>query len=262
MSDTKFSIVTQIKNQEIRIYEWMLYHLKEGFDTFIIFDDFSEDGSVDEIKRFKKDNKNCLVIIEQTDGIGGSYNIEQCKNSESYGGDITFTDRLIRSYSKGVKISYELNNYSICAIIDVDEFLVSNSEKKITEILEENFIGDVEQIFVYNFDVLDNYKLEMNLTTQEEYYYRWKFADMDEHSVWRTRSKSIINCLNSQNYIVLNMHNYYHPDYVKSVEFRDYQNLRLHHYRKPNLPSGGSIGFEVDNTIKIKMGKISDGSGV
>jgi hypothetical protein len=47
-------IITQLKNQEERIYEWMYYHHTQGFDSFIIFDDFSEDNSVEEIRNFSK----------------------------------------------------------------------------------------------------------------------------------------------------------------------------------------------------------------
>jgi len=161
----------------------------------------------------------------------------------------------MRSFSRGVKISYELNNNSICAILDGDEYLVSNSEKKITEILEENFIDDIEQIYVFNFDVLDDYEYKKNITSQEKDYYRWKLSDVDNHPLWRTRCKSIIRCLNYQNYPVISMHHYYDPKYAKNFEFRDYENLRLHHYRKPNLPSNGSIGYEIDNIIKNKMKK-------
>lgn len=39
----KHVMITQIKNQEERIFDWLFYHHKEGIDSFIIFDDFSEE---------------------------------------------------------------------------------------------------------------------------------------------------------------------------------------------------------------------------
>ena len=36
----KYVIITQIKNQEDRVYDWIKYHHEQGFDSFVIFDDF------------------------------------------------------------------------------------------------------------------------------------------------------------------------------------------------------------------------------
>lgn len=47
----KYVIITQVKNQEHRIYDWMKYHHSEGFDSFVIFDDYSDDNTVLEIER-------------------------------------------------------------------------------------------------------------------------------------------------------------------------------------------------------------------
>jgi hydroxymethylpyrimidine pyrophosphatase-like HAD family hydrolase len=254
-------IITQLKNQEERIYEWMYYHNLQGFDTFIIFDDYSEDNSVEEIKKFSEKFPEVKIILSMTDGVGGSYNKEQCKNSESYGGDISFHRRLNRSYTQGNKIAKEIDYESICAIIDVDEFLFSDSDLKVVDILHDIFqSSNYKQIKVINFDMLDNYDLQRNIIKNNiDNLQVWSYQDLDNNNLWRTRSKCIIKSKEiDQITFVHDVLNGQFPTKVVESETyieRNYQNLRLLHFRKPNLPTK-KISFIRDENVINKFKKI------
>jgi len=243
-------IITQIKNQEERVYDWILYHFKEGFDTFIFFDDFSQDSTISEIKRFEEDF-GVKVYLYQTDERGRSYSINESKYSETYGSDDNLNNRIRRSYTKGNDFVKSVNPEAICCFLDVDEFLVTNENKKVTEVVKEIFEKEkCNQIFIYNFDILHDYKLEKNLIHKNENYYRWDFNDVNSHSVWKDRKKCIT--FSKSTGIVFSVHEINKVDGL-SFESRDYNKLRMHHFRIPNLPNSSSIKFVLDNTVKEKM---------
>lgn len=135
----KNCIITQAKDQSFRLKDWILYHKEEGFDTIIYFDDYSEDNSVEVMKNISS-KYNINIIINYSDNIGNRKTKQEMTNSNSYGGDISINNRLIRSYNTGLKIARGLNTDSICAIIDVDEFLVSNCDKKVVDVISDMMI--------------------------------------------------------------------------------------------------------------------------
>lgn len=244
------ALISQIKNQEERVYDWMLYHFKEGFDTFVFFDDFSEDNTPNEIRRFEKDH-GAIVKLYLTDERGRNYTIQESKNSETYGFDINLNRRIVRSYTKGNQIVKETNPKAICAFLDVDEFLVTNHDKKVTDVIKEIFEEKkCTQLIVINFDVLHNYNLEKQFIYKNEEYLRWDFKDVEDHKVWRDRCKCIAMCETIND--VYGVHEINKRDEFSFV-FRDYNRLRMHHYRIPNLPNSQTISFVRDNTIKDKM---------
>lgn len=243
-------IISQIKNQEERVYDWMFYHYKEGFDTFIFFDDFSQDGTITEIQKFKN-NFNINLQIHETDEKGLMYSVEQSKNSEIYGQDNGLHRRIVRSYTQGNKIVKSVNPDAICSFLDVDEFLVTDENKKVSEVVRDVFIEmECTQIFIYNFDIKYDYHLEKNLIYKNENYYRWDFNDVDNHTIWKDRKKCITISKSTNN--VLSMHEINKEDDF-SFQQRNYSKLRIHHFRIPNLPMSQSIKFVLDNTIKEKM---------
>ena len=125
-SDKKHCIIFQSKNQEQRLLSWILYHKYQGFDKFIYFDDFSEDCSIDVANNLKNKYHIDLTILK-TDGVGSTYNLEQTKNSNLYGG-MNFVNRIIRSYNTGIDLLKTMNisEDSFVAFLDIDEFLVSD----------------------------------------------------------------------------------------------------------------------------------------
>ena len=244
----KYVIITQIKNQEDRVYDWIKYHHEQGFDSFVIFDDFSEDGTVQEIKKAENE-LNINLILNNTDGIGGTYNIDNCKNSESYGHDSSFHDRICRSYTKANQIVKDVNPEAICVAIDVDEFLISDSDQKLTTIIENYFNSKkCKQILVFNFDVKHDYNLEKGFLYKNSFT-RWDYNDLDNDETWKTRCKSIVISKHLDK--VTFVHYLINPRPPETYECREYMNLRMLHFRIPNLNSN-NIKFVNDQ----KMDKI------
>jgi hypothetical protein len=251
-------IITQLRNQEDRIYEWLKYHSNEGFDSFIIFDDFSEDASLSEIRRFENDFSWISVKVLKTDGIGGMYSVEQCKNSESYGQDTSLHSRLFRSYDIGNQIVKKVNPAAICAIIDVDEFLITEGEDRITDILKAIF-GEkkCDQLQVVNFDVMDDYHLEKGFIKKNiENFKFWDDADVNNHAIWKNRFKCIVKSgsvdgVATVHHILDNLKN---KDVNNFIE-RDYRKLRMIHFRKPNLPHSDGIKYVHNSKLIDKLNK-------
>jgi glycosyltransferase involved in cell wall biosynthesis len=246
----KYVIITQIKNQEDRVFEWMVYHMNQGFDSFIIYDDGSEDKTIEEINKFILEFPKIKVFIEKTDGIGSSYNINQCKNSEFYGTDKSLNDRITRSYTKGNQIANKINNESICAFIDVDEFLLTEENKKVVDIIENIFNkNNIMQICIVNFDVKDNYFLKKNFIKENlEYFEYWNDECVNLHPIWKNRVKCVVKSKFVKN--ISFVHNIVEntPNHTYYVE-RDYNKLRMLHFRKPNLPNSSEIKFVKNNLI-------------
>ena len=237
-----YTIITQLKNQDKRVYDWMKYHYREGFDSFILFDDSSEDNTIVEIQRFKNDFSDCYVSINMTDGIGRQHSIDNCSNSNSYLFDTELSDRILRSVNKGLEIVKEINPNSVCVVIDVDEFLLTDENDKIVNVIssiykENNISNDnVYQICVFNFDVKDDYNLEKGFLTKN-IFLRWDYDSMDNHPNYRCRHKSMVIAKRLEK--IRFIHYLRGPDIVPttdihSVDFRDYRRLRMIHFRKPN----------------------------
>ncbi len=262
-------VITQLKNQEERIFEWLYYHKSQGFDTFIIFDDFSEDNSIGEIKSFSEQFPDVSIILSNTDGVGGTYNKNQCMDSNSYGYDNSFHQRLNRSYTNGNNIVKNFNPEAICAIIDVDEFLFTDSDLKVVDILQDIFQSSgCKQIKVINFDILDNYNLQRNIIKNNiDNLQVWSYEDLDNNGLWRNRSKCIIKSKEvNQITFVHDALNGQFPNQQIDIwsgethTERDYQKLRLLHFRKPNLPTN-EISFTKDENIINKFKNILNYGG-
>jgi len=243
-------IITQLKNQSERIYDWLFYHKNEGFDSFIIFDDFSEDDTINEINKFKEDY-NANIILKNTDEKGHNYSLLESKNSESYAHDGALNDRIKRSYTAGNNIVKSINPNAVCCFIDVDEFLVTKENETTANVIRRIFNdNNCTQILVYNFDVKHDYKLEKNFIYKNDNYYRWDYDDVNKHPVWQTRCKSIT--ISKSTTEVTFVHYINNIDY-NTYHCRDYDMLKMLHFRIPNLPNSSDIGFVLDNTIKNKM---------
>lgn len=182
-------IITQLKDQSDRIKDWILYHHEQGFDTFIMYDDSSEDDTVEKMNSIK-DSYNINIIINKTDGLGNVYSSENCKNSESYHGDVTLSDRIRRSFTSGNNIVKSINPNAVSVFIDVDEFLVSDSNEKISSIIENELITrNIDQLVINSFDILDNgYDLGDWYTTNLNTSKRWDSIKFREFGLNRYKS--------------------------------------------------------------------------
>lgn len=252
-------IITQLKNQSDRIFDWIIYHFYQGFDSFVIFDDFSEDDTVDKLINIK--NKfNINIIIEKTDGVGMTYRGEKSKNSEAYHGDQSLSDRIRRSFRTGNDIVKKINPDAICSFTDVDEFYVSNTDLKVVDIIRNQMSDrNIDQLIVNTLDVFDNgYKTGDWYTADSSTNRRWSISDFNNKKTNRYKSVAISKSIE----IVEHVH------WLKRLEDKDDHELqklidskyrtnddllRIHHFRRPN--HNFDIEFEDDLTLinKIKI---------
>ena len=250
-------IITQAKDQSTRLKDWILYHYEEGFDTFIYFDDYSEDNSIDVINNISK-KYNINIIVNYSDGIGNKKSSYDMKNSNTYGGDQSIHNRLIRSYNSGLKIARSIDPTSICAIIDVDEFLVSNQLKSIDTIKTLMSDRNTNHLYINSFDIDDNFDPNQDwYSTNDNTKFRWDY-EYRNNTVYMTRGKSV--CIANAIDEIPQGPNYIHvlrdfdDQYFNKMNVSNYDFLRMHHYRKPCMDR--NFKFVEDRTILDKMIKI------
>jgi hypothetical protein len=256
----KNCIITQAKDQSNRLKDWILYHKDQGFDTIIYFDDYSEDDSIENIKGISE-QFNIEVIVNYSDNIGNKKSKREMSDSNSYGGDISIHNRLIRSYNTGLRIARDSNPSSICAIIDVDEFLVTNSDRKVVDVIEDLMASeDTKHLYVNSFDVSDNFSVDEDwYTTNDNTKFRWDY-EYRKNTIYATRGKSI--CVASEILEIPQGPNYIHvlrdfdTQYFNKMNVDDYDLLRMHHYRKPCMDI--NFKFVEDRTVLDKMINIKD----
>ena len=249
-------IITQLKNQSNRIKDWILYHYAEGFDGFIIFDDFSEDSTEEEIIKIR-DKFNINIIVKKTDGLGNSYGLMACKDSNSYGGDSSLSDRILRTINTGYEMAYNINPNSFCAFIDVDEFIMTNSDKKVTDVIHEKFGLNYKQIQIRNIDVLHNYELTDWYTNNIDLK-TWNYEDLRNHEVWKYRNKAVLKTGFCK--LLKFIHCPCQEGDKESYTYieDDFNELRLLHFRTPNLDT---MRWESDDIASKKFKQIYEKYG-
>jgi hypothetical protein len=253
-------IVTQSKDQSVRLKDWILYHFDQGFDTFVFFDDFSEDDSVSTLKKLKNDY-GINIIIKYSDGIGNRKSKEDMSNSETYGGDVSINYRILRSYNVGLNLLKKLNPDSICAFIDVDEFLVSNNSEKVSETISRIMSErNIDLVYIHSFDIKNVYPLKEWYISDESTSLRWDFNSRLS-SDYKNRGKSV--CIVKSLQEIKQMPNYVHQlreiqeFEAERISVDDYKLLRIHHFRNPNL-IGEAIQYTNDFTLIEKAKSIKN----
>jgi hypothetical protein len=257
-------IITQAKDQSKRLKDWVLYHKEEGFDTIFYFDDFSEDDSIEVMQKLSE-KYDINIIINKTDGHGSTRNSTEMKSSDSYAGDLSVNYRIIRSFNIGLNLVKEVNPDALCAFIDVDEFLVSNTEK-ISDVVKD-LISNREQLYVHSFDIDDRFNLDDWYTTDKISSYRWDY-DSRKNTIYKERGKSLCyaNTLSEieqgPNYVHVlkpkfnSISPLYVPGLINNISIEDYNTLRIHHFRKP--AQNVEIEFSEDRTLLDKMLKLKE----
>lgn len=256
-------IITQAKDQSSRLKDWILYHKEQGFDTIIYFDDYSEDDSIKVLEQISV-KYNVNIIVNYSDGFGNKKSQQDMANSDSYAGDSSVCDRIIRSFNKGLQIVKAINPDAICAFIDVDEFIVSNDN---VSMVIDGLFETKNQIYVHSFDVSDEFETGDWYTLNENTSKRWCYESRKK-SVFGFRGKSI--CIASSLDYIPEGSNYVHvlkPEYnsishlynqelVDNISIDDYNKLRIHHFRKPK--QNVDIDYVTDNTLIEKINKIKE----
>lgn len=182
----------------------------------------------------------------------GYFIITQVKNQE---------DRIYQwmNYS-GNKVAKLLDAQAICAVIDVDEFLYTDMNLKVCEVIGNIFSEQsCHQIRVINFDVKDDYNLSKTFLIDNDFSV-WKESDLDSNSVLRTRAKCIIKSefVNSITFVHDLLNGQFPANLSdKSIDERNYSKLKMLHFRKPNLSTHGAdlIEFVYDDKINKRIKK-------
>jgi hypothetical protein len=255
----KNCIITQAKDQSNRLKDWIIYHKEQGFDLFIYFDDFSEDDSIENLKEISLKH-NINIIINNTDGLGSTKTKVEMSNSNSYLADTSINNRIIRSYNKGLEISRNINPDMVCAIIDVDEFLVTNRVERVADVIKDTMLEKkTKHLYIHSFDVSDDFEINDWYSTNEITRFRWDY-DYRNDTVYKYRGKSI--CVSSEIEKIPEGPNYVHSlrdcdvEYINKINVTDFDTLRIHHYRKPCMDK--SFKFIEDRTLLDKMKKIKE----
>lgn len=173
------SIVTQLRNESQRIPEWIKYHAKIGIDNFIIFDDYSDDQSIEILNQL---SNNYNIKTFQTVRSGRYI---QSKDPNIYGiSDLHY--RIKISYNDGfnyVKDNFTHENHW-CFFIEVDEFL--DPKVKIYDYLK-TIPENIHRLHIPSYDFEDNIDLNKNVLPQSKY--RWS-DETKNNSIFFARCKS------------------------------------------------------------------------
>lgn len=238
----KHILITQARNESIRLKNWVAYHASQGIDALVFFDDYSTDDTKSNLVQICQ-QYNVDLHYNITDGFG---DIFETGNSESYGHSQSCNHRIIRSLSYGLYHAQQTYTNAICYCLDVDEYMVSNSDNTIADIVEKLFADKgVYRIYCHSFDVFPSYSLTEWITNQPQSCYRWSFESRNK-SIFRSRGKSITlpqhtplplplasNVVHDLGLVVHHLENY-----------KQFDMLRIHHFRNPPL---------VDNNYNIEF---------
>lgn len=248
----KHYIITQARNESARLQNWVAYYKSQGLDGVIFFDDSSTDNTVELLNSYAF-SYNFDIRVYSTDKIGDIYNTG---NSNAYGGK-SLVDRIVRSFTSGVKEALSLNSEVCCYFIDVDEFIVSNSHTKISKIFEEEFFKrNTSRLYIHSFDTQDNFVKNTWYTLQEPACFRWDYTSRNR-TVFKDRGKSVM--LASKIILPIpQINNAVHDlgipiKLYTEEDYRDFDTLRIHHLRIPTLVDAqAKIDFVRDETLKYK----------
>jgi hypothetical protein len=245
-------IITQTKNNIKRLLPWFLHHREQGFDTFIFFDDYSQDNLKDEIDKIKK-LLEVNIIYMQTDGYGDDLLNNDTDDSNTYRMDFSLHYRICRSYNVGLQMVKQVNNDAWITFIDVDEFLVTNQNKTIVDIIDEMYtIYNHGHFYIQSYDVHDVFDLNGFYPASEATKYRWNH-DSRQNTVFHDRGKSIVKAsyIDKINQIGNVVHTLFDNGssgtFAKPHTRPDIQDIRIHHFRKPN--NAPEVLLEYDDTL-------------
>jgi len=215
-------LVTQQRNDYQRTIDWIEYHSKIGFDTFIIFDDNSTDDSLQVLNNLKLNNVFIKVLSTNKEG---TYNDENNPNIYTYNLDLT--QRIWNSYLEGFK--YLKDNFDFLiddwvGFLDVDEYIVPQTELSFVDFLKSEDLNFFSRIEIHSYD------FEPNKLNYLKTYYRW--SDNFKNCNAPRRVKSFIRILN----YFENLFDFHcggiHFINEKIPAYSNSNLIRINHYRK------------------------------
>ena len=182
----KLGIVTQARNESLRLIEWISFHQKIGFEKIVIFDDASTDNSIEKIKSIDG------VFVKRTVDHGRRFDTS---DPNVYSGARDYHERQMMSFREGMQLLKQ-EDCDWVAIIDVDEFIVPQNANDARDYFS-NLPSNVERVYVASYDMQYPFDLQKPLIPQS--LYRWSEKTRVEgtakgHSpgLYQTRGKSIV----------------------------------------------------------------------
>jgi hypothetical protein len=247
----KHVIITQARNVSIRLENWIAYHASQGINCLIFFDDFSVDSSKKRIIEICNKYRIDLELLA-TDGKGQMFDTT---DSELYGHSVSCNYRIVRSLSRGLDIANIKYGQCICYLIDVDEYVVSDMDSSISDIVENMMeTKKIDRIYCHSFDVDNKYTLSNWITNQPASCSRWDYESRNQ-TKFKNRGKSICKSDYAKTPLIQHGGVVHDLGYIvdESEHAHDYSVLRMHHFRIPPLiDSKKQITFIEDKTLYNK----------
>lgn len=213
----KLAISTMTNNQSSRLYEWIDYHNKIGFNKFIIYLDNCTDDSFTVLNNIK----NIDIDIYKTENIDENYK------------DPNWISRSHRMYNHTL-LNY--NNYDWVGFIEVDEFLFPQSNLTLIEFLDSL---NSDCLYINSWDFKGPFNLNLPILGQSNLIWT---NEQRFNSEYRFRGKSIIKPHRFK--YCVDAHHFAYNDNVVSNEFKiNRDNLIQIHY-------GNQVTID-DNKFKI-----------
>ena len=261
-------IVTQVKNEEFRIEEWVNFHLNIGFDKIIFYVDYPNDKTLDIIQSLSSKNSNIIWFY-----TNHSYTYNNYKTANDYGGNDALIDGIKQSFNNGleyIKQNYNITKNDWVAFIDVDEYIVQTGKYSLDEFLYK--IDPVaDRIYFTSYDM--KCPLNLNESVIEQSLYRWSdiTRNTGNNGLFSSRGKSMskvsnlfqiacVHCLDSNKNepsskyttVISSGGNILkEPNSVVVDVFHNEEYFKLFHYRNDSLLQTYD---EFDNTaLKIKQ---------
>ena len=218
-----FTIITQLRNEEKRIKDWIKYHHKLGVLEFVIFCDNCTDGTEKVLESLKNEYN---IKIFQANKFG-TYNNSTNPNDYKF---TSVCQRIRDSYKRGLyyikENNIDINHWSI--FIEVDEYIVPQTELGLKEIIN-NIPMDLHRIYMSSYD----FKCPFDLDTPvyEQTYYRWsdetrKNGIVNNVRGWfKNRGKSMVRTVDT-NTDSVDIHDVDFSKYYQNDEI-----LKINHYR-------------------------------
>ena len=276
-----YAICTQYRNEQNKLKPWILYHIEQGFNCFILYDDHSFDNSVNILNDISH-LYNVNIVLNKTDAIEKTYT--SALDTEKYMTDVPLNKRIARSFLNGFAtfnlLASQVNtsiNDSFCSFTDVDECLTTDTKKSVVETIKILFEKqNTNHIYVPSFDInTSNLTSDFNVFVKKDTQNRWSSSDRDSfmNGKYSHRGKSIIkfgydfpiktdlhswSIVHCAGAIGNNFETAIPVDCNKNCNSSD---LRIHHYRIP--PNDGCKQFsEHDVSLYNKFKKVYEKYGL
>lgn len=216
-----FTIVTQIRNEEKRLSDWIKYHKKIGIDEFIIYLDNCTDKSRDILEELSKD----INIKIRDANMFGSY--PDSDNPNTYSA-FSVVMRIKDSYKRGLREVRDSNvgNNHWTIFTEVDEYIVPQQEDSLSDIVSRVF-GN--RIYIASYDFKCPFDLDYPVYNQT--FMRWSDVTRQSgtaHGVsgwFKNRGKSLVRT----NFVLSDDVDIHDVDF--SDFWQDDNLLKINHYR-------------------------------